>query len=182
MPRLPYPEDLSLLAPGGDTVLGNLAPLNVFKMLCHAPHLVKPFVSMGTGFLIKGKLDPVTRECVVLRVGYLAQASYETTQHEAIGLAVGMTPELIESVKHGPGAPGLTPEQQIALTFTDHLVANPRPSDEVLAPAKAHFGLDGLEELVLLIGYYMMVCRFLETFGVDIEDGGPKGTAIVDRS
>jgi len=181
MPRLPYPEDLSILAPGGDKVLGNLAPLNVFKMLAHAPHMLKPFVSMGTAFLIKGKMDPVTRECVVLRVGYLSGASYETTQHEAIGLAVGMTPDLIEAVKQGPGAAGLTQEQQIALSFTDHLMANPRPSDAQVEAARAHFGLAGLEELVLLIGYYMMVCRFLETFGVDIEDGGPKGTAIVDR-
>ena len=181
MPRLPYPEGLSILAPGGDKVLGNLAPLNVFKMLAHAPHMLKPFVSMGTAFLIKGKMDPVTRECVILRVGYLSGASYETTQHEAIGLAVGMTPDLIEAVKQGPGATGLTQEQQIALSFTDHLIANPRPSDAQVEAARAHFGLAGLEELVLLIGYYMMVCRFLETFGVDIEDGGPKGTAIVDR-
>ena len=35
-----------------------------------------------------------------------------------------------------------------------------------------------LEELTLLIGYYMMVCRFLETFGVEVEAGGPKGTDI----
>ena len=35
-----------------------------------------------------------------------------------------------------------------------------------------------LEELVLLIGYYMMVCRFLETFGVEVEEGGPKGAEI----
>lgn len=179
MPRLPYPEDTSLLAPGGDKLLGNLAPLNVFRMLCHAPHLVKPFVSMGTGFMVQGKLDPVTRECVVLRVGYLSRAGYETAQHEAIGLAVGMTPALIEAVKEGPGAGGLSDEQRIALSFTDHLVAHPRPSDEQVSVARAHFGLGGLEELALLIGYYMMVCRFLETFGVDVEDGGPKGGAIV---
>ena len=181
MPRLPYPEDTSPLSSGGDPMLSRLAPLNVFRMLCHAPHLVKPFVSMGTGFMIQGKLDPVTRECVILPVGYLSQASYETAQHEAIGLAVGMTPALIEAVKEGPGADGLTDEQRIALGFTDHLVSHTRPSDEQVEAARAHFGLAGLEELVLLIGYYMMVCRFLETFGVDIEEGGPKGSAIVEQ-
>jgi alkylhydroperoxidase family enzyme len=182
MSRLPYPEDMSPLSPGGDPMLSRLAPLNVFRMLCHAPHLLKPFVSMGTAFLLQGKLDPVTRECVVLRVGYLAGASYETTQHEAIGLAVGMTPALIEAVKAGPGAAGLSDEQRLALSFTDHLVAHPRPDDAALEPVRAHFGLPGLQELVLLIGYYMMVCRFLETFGVEIEEGGPQGSAIVERS
>ena len=180
MPRLPHPNDTSPLS-GDDKLLANLAPLNIFRMLCHAPHTLKPFVSLGTAFMIQGKLDPVTRECVILRVGYLSGASYETAQHEAIGLAVGMTAALIDAVKAGATADGLTDEQRIALRFTDHLMANPRPSDAELAPVKAHFGLGGLQELVLLIGYYMMVCRFLETFGVDIEEGGPKGSAIVDR-
>ncbi|MFN3312472.1 MAG: carboxymuconolactone decarboxylase family protein [Hyphomonas sp.] len=181
MPRLPYPADTSPLS-GDDKMLANLAPLNIFRMLCHAPHTLKPFLSLGTAFMIQGKLAPVTRECVVLRIGYLSEASYETAQHEAIGLAVGMTPALIEAVKQGPTAEGLTVEQRIALRFTDHLMANPRPADAELEPVRAHFGLGGLQELVLLIGYYKMVCRYLETFGVDIEDGGPKGTAIVDRA
>ena len=181
MPRLPYPDDTSLLS-GDDRLLAGLPPLNIFRMLCHAPHTLKPFVSLGTAFMIQGKLDPVTRECVILRVGYLSEAGYETAQHEAIGLAVGMTPALIDAVKAGPAAAGLTEEQRIALRFTDHLTANPRPSDDELSPVRAHFGPGGLQELVLLIGYYMMVCRFLETFGVDIEAGGPKGSAIVGRA
>lgn len=179
MSRLPYPDDLSPLAPDGDPMLGRLAPLNIFKMLCHAPHLLKPFVSLGTGFMMQGKLDPVTRECVILRVGYLSGASYETAQHEAIGRAIGMDDALIGAVKAGPEAVGLSVEQRIAVRFTDHLVHNPRPSDEELESVRDHFGLPGLQELVLLIGYYMMVCRFLETFGIDIEADGPAGVAMV---
>ena len=179
MSRLPYPEDQSLLMPGGDKTLGNLAPLNIFRMLCHTPHLIRPFVSMGTGFLIKGTLAPVTRECVILRVGYLSGASYETSQHEAIGRAIGMNDMLIAAVRAGPASEALNEEQRIALEFTDHLVANPSPDEQFVESARAMFGMEGLAELVLLIGYYMMVCRFLETFGVDIEEGGPRGEAIL---
>jgi alkylhydroperoxidase family enzyme len=172
MPRLPYPQDVSAIPEG-------MAPLNIFRMLCHGPHLLKPFTGMGTAFLLKGTLDPVTRECVILRVGYLSKAPYEIAQHEAIGRAVGMSEALIDAVKSGPGAAIFTPEQRLAVAFTDHLVASPRPDDTQLDAARQHFGLAKLQELVLLIGYYMMVCRYLETFGPDIEDGGPAGAAIV---
>ncbi len=181
MPRLPYPDDLSALDAKEDPIIGSLAPLNIFRMFCHAPHLLKPFVSLGTSLLLQGKLSPITRECVILRVGYLSGAGYETAQHEAIGRAVGMSEALIEAVKTGPRASGLTVEQSLALAFTDHLVDHPRPSDEMLQPTLAYFGPGGLQELVIVIGYYMMVCRYLETFGVDIEEGGARGAAIVKR-
>ncbi len=177
MTRIPYPE-VDALPEESKAYLDRLAPLNIFRMLGHAPHLVKPFVGLGTAFLQNGKLDPVTRECVILRVGYLSHAKYETTQHEAIGRAIGMDDDLIEAVKAGPHSEGLSHEQKLALTFTDHLVTHPHPSDGALKPMLKHFGAPLLQEMVLLIGYYMMVCRFLETFGVEVEEGGPKATEI----
>jgi alkylhydroperoxidase family enzyme len=175
--RIPYPE-VDALTEDNKAFLDKLAPLNIFRMLGHAPHLLKPFVGMGTAFLQQGKLDPITRECVILRVGYLSNAKYETSQHEAIGLAIGMDDELIEAVKAGPHADELSHEQKLALTFTDHLVTHPHPSNGALKPVLKHFGAPLLQELTLLIGYYMMVCRFLETFGVEVEEGGPKGAEI----
>lgn len=174
MPRIPYP-DTSTLDADTQATLNKLAPLNLFKMMAHAPHLMRPFVGLGTAFLIDGKLDPITRECAILRVGYLSDATYETAQHEKIGRDVGMSDALIEAVKRGPGAKDLTPEQRLTLMYTDCLVEMPKPTETRLRPVLAHFGPAGVQELTLLIGYYMMVCRFLETFGVEIEDGGAKG-------
>lgn len=177
MPRIPYP-DIEALDADTQATLSKLAPLNIFKMMAHAPHLMRPFVGLGSAFLIDGKLDPVTRECVILRVGYLSEATYEVAQHEKIGRDVGMSDALIEAVKRGPGAKELSSEQRIALMYTDCLVEMPKPTETRLRPVVAHFGPASVQELTLLIGYYMMVCRFLETFGVEVEDGGAKGIAV----
>lgn len=158
-----------------ERLIGQLAPLNIFRMMAHAPGLLRPFVDLGGAFLFEGTLDPVTRECAILRVGYLSGASYETAQHEKIGRDVGMSDALIEAVKQGPAAEGLSDEQRLTLAFVDDLVANVKASDETFAPAIAHFGTEALQELTLITGYYMMVCRFLETFEVDIETGGAAG-------
>lgn len=156
-------------------LIGQLAPLNIFRMMANAPGLLRPFVDLGGAFLFEGKLDPVTRECAILRVGYLSNASYETAQHEKIGRDVGMSEALIEAVKRGPEAEGLSEQQKLTLAYVDDLVANVKAGDATFKPALAHFGVEQLQELTLITGYYMMVCRFLETFEVDIEDGGAAG-------
>lgn len=130
---------------------------------------------MGGAFLFSGTLDPVDREIAILRVGYLSDASYETAQHEKIGRDVGMSDDLIEAVKAGPGARGLTPHQSALISFVDDLVTNVRASDETFQPILTTLGPAGVQELTLITGYYMMVCRFLETFDVEVEEGGAKG-------
>jgi alkylhydroperoxidase family enzyme len=155
--------------------LDGLAPLNIFAMMAHAPHLLEPFTRLGTAFLFKGVLDPVTRECAILRVGYLSGAGYETAQHEKIGHDLGMDDALIAAVRTGPGAHGLTAQQDLALSFVDDLVVNVKAGEATFRPVLEHFGPAGAQELTLLTGYYMMVCRFLETFEVDIETGGASG-------
>ncbi|MFN3212205.1 MAG: carboxymuconolactone decarboxylase family protein [Henriciella sp.] len=159
-------------------LIGQLAPLNIFKMMAHAPGLLRPFVDLGGAFLFEGKLDPVTRECAILRVGYLSKAGYETAQHEKIGLDLGMTEGLFDALRAGPNAAGFTEEQQLAVAYVDDLVANVKAGDATFAPALAHFGAEQLQELTLVTGYYMMVCRFLETFEVDIEAGGARGLDV----
>ena len=181
MARIAY-VDPATLDETTQTLISRLAPLNIFQMMAHAPGLLRPFVDLGGAFLFEGKRDPVTRECAILRVGYISQAAYETAQHEKIGLDVGMTAALIEAVKIGPEAPGLSEEQQIALSFVDDLVENVKAGDATFKPALEHFGAEALQELTLVTGYYMMVCRFLETFEVDIENGGAAGLDMENGS
>lgn len=174
MARIPY-ADPSQYDDATAQLIERLAPLNIFKMMANAPGLLRPFIDLGSAFLFEGKLDPVTRECAILRVGYLSEASYETAQHEKIGRDLGMDDALIEAVKAGPEAPTLTDEQRIALAYVDDLVINIKAGDATFQPALAHFGVEQTQELTLVTGYYMMVCRFLETFEVDIEAGGAEG-------
>ncbi|MEO0981250.1 MAG: carboxymuconolactone decarboxylase family protein [Pseudomonadota bacterium] len=180
MARIPYPAAEDLPAETAE-LLGKLAPLNIFKMMAHAGPQLRPFTQLGGAFLQKGELDPVLREVVILRVGYVSGARYETHQHEAIGRALGMDAALFEAIKAGPGAPGLEPLHDLALAFTDDVIANVRATDAAFLPILEALGPAGAQEMTLLVGYYMMVCRFLETFGVDIEDGdGGIAAGLID--
>jgi len=130
-------------------------------------------VRLGNGFLSKGTLDPVLREIAILRVGYVSRAHYETHQHERIARGLGMSDALIAAIKQGADAPELSALQRQVLRYVDDLVHNVRASDATFAALREHFSVTQMQELTLVTGYYMMVCRFLETFGVEVETREP---------
>jgi hypothetical protein len=64
-----------------------------------------------------------------------------------------------------------TDNEKAVLRFTDDVVRNVKASDKTLKAVQAFLSPGAVVELTLTIGYYMMVCRFLETTGVEGEDG-----------
>jgi len=169
MARVPYPDPAELPEEIQD-LLATLPPLNIFRMLAGGEGLLPAFSRFGGYLLNKTQLDPVLREIAILRVGVRCGASYEVHQHEAISRQVGMSEALIAAVHDGPDATGLDDPQREVLRYTDDLVANVRASDETMQPLIARLSTRELQELTITIGYYLLVSRYLETFGVDIED------------
>lgn len=168
MARVPYP-DPATLDPDTKAFLDRLPPLNVFRMMAGGESLLAAFARFGNHLLYKSALDPVLREIAIIRVGALSGAGYEVFQHERIAREVGMSDELIAGIHAGPADPVFDEVPQLVMRFTDDVVANVRASDETFAPLVARLSVREVQELVMTIGFYMAVCRFLETFGVDIE-------------
>jgi 4-carboxymuconolactone decarboxylase len=168
MARVSYP-DLDSLHPNTKAFVDRLPPLNVFRMMAHGEGLLAAFARFGNHLLYKTELDPVLREIAILRVGVLSGAEYEVFQHERIGREVGMSDELIAAVRAGPDAAAFDDRQRLVMRFTDDVVANVRAGDDTFAPLLEQLTVRELQELVMTIGFYMAVSRFLETFGVDIE-------------
>lgn len=170
MARIPYPEPDAITDKARELLVKfGPRPLNLVRMLSHSDSVFGPFVRLGNAFLSKGKLDPVLREIAILRVGYLSRASYELHQHERLARRLGMTDALIAAIEVGPLGEGLSPLQRDVLAFVDDVVANVRASDRTFEPLRGVLSLQQLQELTLLVGNYMMVCRYLETFDIDIE-------------
>ena len=80
-----------------------------------------------------------------------------------------MSEALIGAARVGPDDPALDELQQFVLRFTDDVVMNVRASDETFEPLRRRLTPRALQELTVTIGCYMLVCRYLETFGIDIE-------------
>ena len=180
MARIPYP-DPATLTPDTQAYLAKLPPINIFRMLAGGETLLPAFVRFGNHLLFKSALDPVLREIAIVRVGALSGAGYELYQHEAISRQLGMSDELIAAVHEGPEAAVFDTAQREVMRYTDDVVRNVKASDDTFEPLRARLSLQELQELTIMIGFYMAVCRYLETFGVDIEEPGGDGLDISRR-
>lgn len=172
MARIPY-VDASAMSPAYVALLSTRNPLNLYRMLPHAPEAAGPFLGLGAALLRKCALDPVLREIAILRVGLLSGAAYEVHQHRRVARAVGMREDTLEAIETGPDAPAFDDVQRLVMRFTDEVVLRVKAPDALFAEARTALGDQPLAELVLTIGFYMMVSRFLENFEVDIETDAP---------
>ena len=176
MARVPYP-DLDELSDRTREYFAKLGdePLNLFRMLAGGEGLLRAFNTLGGHLLYKSELDPKLRELAIIRVGLLSNAAYEVFQHDRIGVEVGLTPEQIEGLRVGAEHPSFDAREAAVLRFTDDVVANVRASDATFGALAAELPLRHLQELTMTIGFYMMVSRFLETFGIETETGPATG-------
>ncbi|MGE3143600.1 MAG: carboxymuconolactone decarboxylase family protein [Hyphomonadaceae bacterium] len=165
--RIPFAEP----APGTRAAkILERAPVNIMRLLAHSEEAMAAFSGMGAAILSKSTLDPALRELAILRVGHVLGAVYETTHHERIGRRVGMSEAQIAGARAGAGAPGLSEDDALVIAFAEEFNAG-AVSAATFARAAKRFSHAELIDLAIASGFYGLVSRFLNSFGLDeIED------------
>ena len=165
---VPLPTD-DELPPEQRDMLAKMPPLNVFRMVAGARSALRPFVQLG-GAVLSGPLDPRRREIAVLRVAHATGAGYERTQHEQLARSAGVSEREIEAVASEEPVSSLDEECNLICRVADEISREVRLSDDALAQLIDRYGPREAAELILLVSYYNMVSRFLESTRVEIED------------
>lgn len=157
--------------------------LAVFRTMAHAETCFRPLLALGTAILGATRLDPRWRELAILRVAALSGARYEWTQHVAIALAVGVSRDRIEAIERGElESPVFDEVERRVLRFTTELVRDVRVSDPTFVAVRERLSDREIVELVLAVGYYMMVARLLETAGLEFEPSGETAVEALERA
>jgi hypothetical protein len=103
--------------------------------------------------------------------GRARRSAYELNQHDAIAREVGVSQERLDALREGPDSPVFTAQERALVQFTDEVALAAKASDHSFAEVAAFLDPCEIQELILAIGYYSMVGRFLETLEVDLEEG-----------
>lgn len=172
MARLPYVDVGQVPGPLGD-LLRSRPSLNLYRILPHAPEAALGFLALGRALLTQTSIAPALREVAILRVGALCRASYEIHQHRQVGRSAGLTEAQIDAVLNLASTGGLDGDQRLVIEFTDAVVREVKAPDALNARVAAAFTDRGWLELIMTIGYYLLVSRVLENVEVDIEEGKP---------
>ena len=150
---------------------GGRPSLNVFKTFARFPDAARAFLAWG-GYILspRNALDARRRELVILRTGFNCRSGYEWTQHVPIGQRAGLTDEEIARVKMGPGDPAWDALDRASLQACDELHA-----DQYVQPttwsALEPLGDKGRMDLVMTVGQYTQVSMFLNSLGVQLDEG-----------
>lgn len=176
MARIPY-FDMTQASPAIREMMTVRRPLNIYRMVAHGGATAEGFLTLGNAILRRSELDPVLRELVILRVGALCGSHYEVFQHRRVASRAGVPPHQIEAVLQNTAgevpAQAFSAQQLTVLRYCDAVVREvkaPAPLFDAVAQLLPH---RQLIELMMTIGFYMLVSRLLENMEVDLEEQAP---------
>ena len=106
----------------------------------------------------------------MLRVAHATHAPYEWAQHEQLARNVGVTEAEIEAIGGEEPVTQSRRGVQSDLPCGRRGQRDVRLSDEALEQIIDRYGSREAAELILLVSYYNMVSRFLESTRVEVEE------------
>ncbi len=177
MARLPLVEAKDAPEAVRDALERLPVQLNIMRTMAHAETCFRPLLRLGSAILGKQSLDADLRELAILQIAALSSARYEWTQHVPIAQGAGVRSEQIAAIERGEISAEHFSERELAvLDFTTEVVENVGASDETFNRVAGHLDAREIVELLVAIGFYMMIARIAETVKVDLDE--PAGLRI----
>lgn len=177
MARLAY-ADPAQLSNTTQQLVESMPVMNIVRLLAHAPSDLKPIILLARGML-EQQLSAQWRELAMLQVARRAQARYLWVQHVPYAKSAGVTDEQIALLEQGRENDGaFDARARLVLRVAQEVVAAPTLSEETFVALQASFSSREIVELLLTIGYGLMLGRIMTVLEVDLEP--PVGQALID--
>lgn len=143
----------------------------MYLTLLNHPELTRHVSNLGTYLRFGATLPGDVRELVILWVATQLRAGYEWVKHVPPAKQAGLSEDTIEDLRAGRTPDGLSPAQLEALQVAAFVFAGHSIPDRVQQAAIEHVGVDGVLELVILVGFYRMIAGVLSSFDVAMPAG-----------
>jgi alkylhydroperoxidase family enzyme len=143
-------------------------PSNLTRGLLLAEQRLAGALPATANALRTSGLDPKLREGIILRVAALSDSPFERMQHLGEARKTGWTEAEIAAIEAGDRTGALGAFTPI-LVFVDECVADIRVSDATFAAAAAALSPREIAAVLILIGHYMTVARFIANLGIELD-------------
>ena len=145
--------------------------LGVWSTCANAPALCKAWLEF-TDYLLRESTLPIRdRELLILRIGYLNQGAYEWAAHRGLALSVGISEQELKDITIGSAAVGWNEWDSTLLRAAEELHEVALVSDETWAHLEGRYDKRQMMEVVFTVGQYNMVAMYLNSLGVQFEEG-----------
>ena len=144
---------------------------NSFRALMNSPKAAEAVGQLGEYLRLNTSLDPVVREIAIISVARHTNSDYEWAHHEPIARAVGVRPQVIESIRTGRAPMGLPAKEGIFAQAAKELVLNGDLTDRTFQAIEHLLGPQAVVEFITLVGYYAMLSLALRALGIGLDEG-----------
>jgi 4-carboxymuconolactone decarboxylase len=141
---------------------------NIFKVGLHSPELLGRLVGVGGYLRFESILDDRLRELVILSVADETGCAYERAHHAPIARALGVSDDEVQPA----GLVALAEAQTLegaALRFARNVARGSNVPAETFETVRSGLGEQGLVELSLLAGYYLLLSRWVGVLNVQFD-------------
>jgi alkylhydroperoxidase family enzyme len=141
----------------------------LFDTWLRAPTAGLPAAQLGEQLRFFGTLDDSLREMVTLTVAAHWGAAFEFWAHAKAAKSAGLSDEIIEALREGT-KPLLSDQDLLVYSVVGDLLQARGIEDTVYDELNALLGESALVELVMVVGYYSMVCISMRAFAIGLPD------------
>ncbi|SCX37831.1 alkylhydroperoxidase AhpD family core domain-containing protein [Klenkia marina] len=171
--RLSFPEVTSEARPIADRMAarrgGELSALD--KLLLHSPPVADGWNELLGALRHKSSLGADLRELAILRVAVLNNAAFEWVAHKDAARRAGITDAQIDALYDQDPRAHFDYRQNLVLELTDTATMEIEIPDLLFQQVRAEFSEREIVELMVTIGGYAMVSRFLVALRVPPPEG-----------
>jgi 4-carboxymuconolactone decarboxylase len=142
-----------------------------FDAWLRRPAAGHPAAVLGERLRFESSLPRDVLELAVVTVGARWQAQFEFWAHSRMASRHGIDPAVLEALREGREPVLSSPVHQAAHRFVADLVTDGHVADDVYHSAVDALSEERVVELVMLVGYYSLVCFTLNAFRVPLPAG-----------
>lgn len=173
----PRTSEVSIPLPGDNELpadvlaaLAGLPRLNNLRMFARVPRCFNTLMSFIDEIFNHGTFDKRLRECMYIRIAYVCGLYYEMRHNLLFARNLGMTDGEIAALTKEGEVDELDADANLVCKAAEEITKNISVSDDTLKELLGRFGVDTTSELILIVSWFNMLIRYVESTRVPYEE------------
>ncbi|MFD9702508.1 carboxymuconolactone decarboxylase family protein [Lentzea sp. NPDC059081] len=150
------------------------------KAMINYPEFLGALAPFGKRAIDDTCLPPRVWQLACMRTVWLCDSEYLWSQHRKACLKLGVTDDDLAGVAEGPDSPLLLDFDRVVVRTVDEMFFHNRISDENWHRFD-EFGTEGVTDLILVYGLYVLQSCVARVFGTTLEEGSVGYLPELDR-
>jgi len=145
-----------------------------FAVLLNSPDLAQRVAAVGEHLIYStSTITPEVREIATLATARQLDCQYVWSRHVPLAREAGVREEVIDVIRDGAPPRRLLPKEGVFVQLTRELLGDRRIREATFSAVEHLLGPQGTTDLVVLVGYYALICYTVAAFEIELEEGVP---------